>query len=149
MATIGERIDSINRKFDREIDTLQRDRDREIAAVLAEMGIGVPSVNQPKRPGPKPGRRRMKKRITQKAAPQSSGATNRGGGSRKRLTKNKKAALVDKALDLFNAKPGQKFSRGEIAGKLKVKPTQVQTILKEIKGLKSEGKKASTVYFVA
>jgi len=149
MPTIGESIDRINTKYNREIEKLQSDRQKELTAVLAESGIGLPEApkRRGRKPGPKPGSKR-KKRTTKKVTATAGRPKTTGKGRGKRLKKADKAKLVDEALTLFNKKPGQKYSRSDIAGALKVKPTQVQTILKEVKGLKSEGNKATTVYFV-
>jgi hypothetical protein len=159
--SIGEKIESIQAKYDREIGRLSAQRDRDIVQALADAGVrlqrpggggaaapaAAAAKAAPTNGRRKKGRRKKKKTTAVAAAPVAAPAPSRGKKTR-RLTKDRKAGLVEKVTALFSENRGKRFSRGELAQHLKVKPTQVSTVLGDVQGLKAEGDKATRVYYV-
>jgi hypothetical protein len=161
--SIGEKIESIQAKYDREIGRLSAQRDREIVQALADAGVrlqrpggggaaapaAAATKAAPTNGRRKKGRRKKKKTTAVAAAPAAAPAPAPSRGKKtRRLTKDRKAGLVEKVTALFSENRGKRFSRGELAQHLKVKPTQVSTVLGDVQGLKAEGDKATRVYYV-
>jgi hypothetical protein len=151
--SIGNRIESIKAKYDREIGRLTSQRDREIVQALNDGGISLQASagrapQAAAAPAPRTGKKRgrKKKKTTAATAPQAAAKSPRGKA--KRLTKQRKEALAEKALKLFSSKPGKRFSRRDLVAHLNVKPTQVSTVLGGIDGIKREGTKATSVYYI-
>jgi hypothetical protein len=150
--SIGNRIESIKAKYDREIEKLTSQRDREIVQALSDGGISLQASagrapQTATAPAPRTGKKRgRKKKTTAATAPQAAAKSPRGKA--KRLTKQRKEALAEKALKLFSSKPGKRFSRRDLVAHLNVKPTQVSTVLGGIDGIKREGTKATSVYYI-
>jgi hypothetical protein len=124
-----EKIQAIQQKADEEIAKLKAEAISDLAKKLAEAKAVVADLTE------------QYEELTGKTL-----KGEKAEGTRKRLSKEEKAALVVTVGEIIKgAKDG--ISMGDIVEKAGESVSAVRAAVKEVKGIKTTGNKASTLYF--